>query len=65
LSTIPWPGATDDQDRYGHAGVSTASEVRALPPADPRLDIGGIVRALVRIAQRYPTGLGEYDVLFL
>jgi hypothetical protein len=35
------------------------------PPRIHGLDIGGIVRALVRIAQRYPTGLGEYDVLFL
>ena len=29
------------------------------------LDVGAIVKALAEIAERYPAGLGEYDVLYL
>jgi len=42
-----------------HAGIVLC------PPRIHGLDIGGVVRALARIAKRYPAGLGEYDVLYL
>ena len=40
-----------------HAGIVLC------PPRIHGLDIGGVVRALARIAETYPAGLGEYDVL--
>lgn len=42
-----------------HAGIVLC------PPRIHGLDIGGVLRALARIADRYPAGLGEYDVLYL
>lgn len=30
-----------------------------------RLDVGAVVKALAEIAERYATGIGEYDVLYL
>ena len=42
-----------------HAGIVLC------PPRIHGLDVGAIVKALAEIAERYPAGLGEYDVLYL
>ena len=42
-----------------HAGIVLC------PPRIHGPDVGAIVKALVEIAERYPAGLGEYDVLYL
>ena len=42
-----------------HAGIVLC------PPRIHGLTVGAVVNALVRIAERYPAGLGEYDVLYL
>jgi predicted nuclease of predicted toxin-antitoxin system len=42
-----------------HAGIVLC------PPRIHGLDVGAVVKALVKIAERYPAGLGEYDVLYL
>jgi predicted nuclease of predicted toxin-antitoxin system len=41
-----------------HAGI-------VLCPAGARREVGAIVRGILRIANRYPEGLGPYDVLYL
>ena len=35
------------------------------PPRIHVFDVGDVMRALAKIAERYPAGLGEYDVLYL
>jgi hypothetical protein len=35
------------------------------PPRIHTLDVGAVVKALMKIAERYPAGVGEYDVLYL
>ena len=35
------------------------------PPSFDGADIGRIARALIRLADRYPRGLGQYDVVYL
>ncbi len=35
------------------------------PHAGIGLDVGAVVKALMKIAERYPAGVGEYDVLYL
>jgi hypothetical protein len=42
-----------------HAGIVLC------PPRIHGFDVGAAVKALMKIAERYPTGAGEYDVLFL
>lgn len=42
-----------------HAGIVLCS------PRIHRLDVGTVVKALMEIAERYPAGVGEYDVLYL
>ena len=42
-----------------HAGIAIC------PPSSTGAEIGPIARALIRIAERYPRGLGEYDVVYL
>jgi len=42
-----------------HAGIVLC------PPRIQGFEIGAIVDALTRLAKRFPTGLGEYDVLYL
>lgn len=42
-----------------HAGIVLC------PPRIHGPDIGAVVNALMGIADRYPAGLGEYDVLYL
>jgi predicted nuclease of predicted toxin-antitoxin system len=42
-----------------HAGI-------VLCPSRPQAtDVGAIARALIRLAERYPWGIGEYDVMYL
>jgi predicted nuclease of predicted toxin-antitoxin system len=45
--------------RRPHAGIVLC------PPRIRGSDIGAAVNALMKIAERYPAGLGEYDVLYL
>jgi len=47
------------EQRRPHAGIVLC------PPRIHGPDIGAVVNALVEIAERYPAGLGEYDVLYL
>jgi predicted nuclease of predicted toxin-antitoxin system len=42
-----------------HAGIVLC------PPRIHTLDVGAVVKALMKIAERYPAGVGEYDVLYL
>lgn len=42
-----------------HAGILLC------PPRIHGRDLGRVVKALVEIAKRYPTGLGGYDVIYL
>ncbi len=42
-----------------HAGIVLC------PPRIHGLDVGAVVKALMKIAERYPAGVGEYDVLYL
>ena len=44
--------------RQPHAGIVLC------PPKIHSLGIGTVVNALIAIAERYPAGLGEYDVLY-
>jgi len=47
------------EQRRPHAGIVLC------PPRIHGPDVGAVVKALVKIAERYPAGLGEYDVLYL
>ena len=47
------------EQRRPHAGIVLC------PPRIHGPDVGAVVKALVDIAERYPAGLGEYDVLYL
>jgi predicted nuclease of predicted toxin-antitoxin system len=47
------------EDGRPHAGIVLC------PPRIHGLDVGTVVKALMEIAERYPGGLGEYDVLYL
>lgn len=42
-----------------HAGIVLC------PPRIRGPGVGAVVRALMELAQRYPAGLGDYDVLYL
>lgn len=42
-----------------HAGIVLC------PPRVHAPDVGALSRALIRIAERYPRGIGEYDVIYL
>ena len=44
--------------RRPHAGI-------ILCPASFVGEVGAVTRALARVAERYPEGLGEYDVVYL
>ena len=57
-----------DFRRLGHAAVDQGHPHAGIVLCPPRMggdNIGGIVRALMQIAGRYPAGLGEYDVVYL
>lgn len=41
-----------------HAGIVLC------PPRIHGLDVGAVLKALAKIAERYPGGLGEYDVVY-
>ena len=45
--------------RRPHAGIVLC------PPTVHGSDVGTVVNALMKIAERYPTGLGDYDVVYL
>ena len=47
------------EQRRPHAGIVLC------PPRIHGPDVGAGVKALVDVAERYPAGLGEYDVLYL
>lgn len=47
------------EQRRPHAGIVLC------PPRIHGRDVGAVVKALLEIAERYPAGLGEYDVLYL
>jgi predicted nuclease of predicted toxin-antitoxin system len=47
-----------DQGRR-HAGIVLC------PPRIHAQNVGVVVKALLEIAQRYPAGLGDYDVVYL
>jgi len=47
------------EQRRPHAGIVLC------PPRVHGLDVGAAVNALLEIARRYPSGLDEYDVLYL
>ena len=46
------------RDRRPHAGI-------ILCPASFGGEVGAITQALVHVAERYPAGFGEYDVIYL
>jgi predicted nuclease of predicted toxin-antitoxin system len=41
------------------------AEIVLCSPRIHRLDVEAVAKALVEIAERYPAGVGEYDVLYL
>ena len=41
-----------------HAGIVRSQRIH-------RLNVGAVVKALMEIAERYPAGIGDYDVLYL
>ena len=57
-----------DFRRLGHDAIEQGRSHAGIVLCPPRIhgrDIGGVVKALATIAERYPGGLGEYDVLYL
>lgn len=57
-----------DFRRLGHDAIEQGRPHAGIVRCPPRvhdLGIGGVVRALVRLAERYPAGLGEYEVVYL
>jgi len=61
-------GNTRDFVRLGRRAVLNEEPHAGLILCSPRLhrrDAGAMVRALVHLAERYPRGLGEYDVIYL
>ena len=61
-------GNARDFRSLGHAAVEQRRPHAGIVLCPPRIhgpDVGAVVRALMKIAHRYPAGLGEYDVLYL
>jgi predicted nuclease of predicted toxin-antitoxin system len=46
------------RDRRPHAGI-------ILCPASLAAEVGAIARALARVAEHYPAGFGQYDIIYL
>ena len=61
-------GNARDFRSLGHAAVEQGrphAGIVLCPPRSHGSDVGAVAGALMDIAERYPSGLGEYDVLYL
>ena len=63
------PGHRDTRDfvQLGRQAVLDETPHAGLALCSPHLrqrDVGAVVRALIQLAERYPSGLGEYDVIY-
>lgn len=61
-------GNARDFRSLGHDAVEQRRPHAGIVLCSPRVhgsDVGAVVKALMEIADRYPAGLGEYDVLYL